>query len=490
MTGISVERRDQIARTAAHGVAIDCLTAGVAAALPERIVEDRVSVDGGSLQISAVDGSEAEYDLDAYDAVHLVGAGKAAGAAGRAVADILGNRLQGGAVVTTDPDDGSGSTPFEVLPGDHPLPSGRGVASTRRISAVAERAGADDLVVAVVTGGGSALLAAPADPLSVDGLRATTEELLACGASIDEINAVRKHCSAVKGGQLARIAAPATVLTLAVSDVIGDDTGVIASGPTAPDPSTYGDALAVCDRYDLDLPATVREHLRAGVAGDRPETPTASDPAFDRTETLVIGTGRTALDAAASAAADHGYEPVVLAAGVRGESREAALTHVAIAEECGESGSPASPPCVLLSGGETTVTLSAHGNEATGVDPGRGGPNTEFATSAGVALTESDAAPAARIVVASIDTDGIDGTSGAAGGIVDSTTFGGTSGASEEIVDATTTLDDARTALARHDVAPLLAEVDALLRTGPTGTNVNDLRVVVVDELLTEAGAD
>jgi len=272
MTEISFEGRGRLARTPAHDVALDCLAAGVAAALPERTIDERVSVDDGALRIDAVDGETAEYDLDTYDAVRLVGAGKAAGGTGRALADALGDRPGGGAVVTTDPDAGSESLPFEVLPGDHPLPSDRGVASTRRVIEVAESAGTDDLVVAVVTGGGSALLAAPADPLTVEDLRALTDELLACGASIDEINAVRKHCSAVKGGRLARIAAPATVVTLAVSDVIGDDVGVIASGPTAPDPSTYAEALAVCDRYDLDsrrrfasisvraLPASGRRH--------------------------------------------------------------------------------------------------------------------------------------------------------------------------------------------------------------------------------------
>ncbi|MES3160885.1 MAG: DUF4147 domain-containing protein [Halorubrum sp.] len=469
MADISVINREQIERTPTHGVALDCLTAGIAAAVPEQIVTERVSITDGTLCVDAVDGETATYDLEEYETIRLVGAGKAAGAMAAAVATRLGDRLTGGAVVTTDPGDetaaaASTQRPVDVLAGDHPLPSERGVESTQRVVDVAQSAGADDLVVAVVTGGGSALLAAPVDHVSVDEFRALTDELLACGASIDEINAVRKHCSAVKGGQLARGAAPATVLTLAVSDVVGDDVGVIASGPTAPDPSTYADALAVCDRYDLDLPAAIREHLRAGVAGDRPETPTATDPVFERTRTLVVGNGRTALDAAASAAADRGYAPLVLAAGMRGEARETALAHVAIAEECVETGSPASPSCVLLSGGETTVTLGDAVPDASGAaathGSGRGGPNGEFAASAGVALEHEG------VVVASVDTDGIDGTSGASGGIVDA---------------ATLDSDAARDALGRHDVAPLLASADALVRTGATGTNVNDLRAVVVE---------
>ena len=456
--------RDRIARTPAHGVALECLTAGIEAALPAAVVADAVSVRDGTLRIKGVDGSTEEYALGAYDEVRLLGAGKAADGMADALADRLGDRLDGGVVVTDDAadttaeepaaTDSESGRPFETVPGDHPLPSERGVEHTRRAVEVAEAAGADDLVVVAVTGGASALFAAPVAPISVADLRAVTDALLASGASIAEINAVRKHCSAVKGGRLARVAAPATVVTLAVSDVVGDDRSVIGSGPTVPDPSTYADALATVERYDLSVPATVREHLRAGAAGERSETPAAGDAAFERSRTFVVANGRTALDAAAAAATAAGYEPLVLAAGVRGEAREAALTHVAVAEECAETGAPATPPAVVLTGGETTVTL---GGDA----PGSGGPNGEFVAAAGAALDRDG------IVVASVDTDGIDGATDAAGGIVDATTLSS---------------NEARDALDRHDVAPSLASADALLRTGPTGTNVNDLRAIVVEE--------
>ena len=455
--------RDRIARTPAHGVALECLTAGIEAALPAAVVADAVSVRDGTLRIEGVDGSTEEYALGAYDEVRLLGAGKAADGMADALADRLGDRLDGGVVVTDDAadttaeepaaTDSESGRPFETVPGDHPLPSERGVEHTRRAVEVAEAAGADDLVVVAVTGGASALFAAPVAPISVADLRAVTDALLASGASIAEINAVRKHCSAVKGGRLARVAAPATVVTLAVSDVVGDDRSVIGSGPTVPDPSTYADALATVERYDLSVPATVREHLRAGAAGERSETPAAGDAAFGRSRTFVVANGRTALDAAAAAAAAAGYEPLVLAAGVRGEAREAALTHVAVAEECAETGAPATPPAVVLTGGETTVTL---GGDA----PGSGGPNGEFVAAVGAALDRDG------IVVASVDTDGIDGATDAAGGIVDATTLSS---------------NEARDALDRHDVAPSLASADALLRTGPTGTNVNDLRAIVVE---------
>ncbi|WP_128906521.1 glycerate kinase type-2 family protein [Halorubrum amylolyticum] len=477
--------RDRLARTQAHETALDCLAAGIEAALPERLIRDAVSVRDGTLRIAGVDGAVGEYDLDAYDRVVLLGAGKATAGTAAGVAGVLGERdreIDEGIVVTDGPRDdsdgkgeGSADAPstaaIDVLPGDHPLPSERGAESARRVLDAAERAGPDDLVLAVITGGGSALLAAPADPVSVDEFRALTSDLLASGASIDEVNAVRKHCSAVKGGRLARATFSATTVTLAVSDVIGDPLDAIASGPTVSDPTTYADALAVLDRYDLDVPGSVRERLSAGVDGAVAETPTADDPAFDRSAAFVVGNGRTALDAAASAAADRGYEPLVLSASVRGEAREAGTTHAAIAEECVARGSPVEPPAVLLSGGETTVTL------ADAAEPGRGGPNAEFVASASPALAEgplaggsagddaNDSIP--RVVVASVDTDGLDGPTDAAGAIADATTLDP---------------DAARDALDRHDAYPVLDDADALLRTGPTGTNVNDLRAIVVEE--------
>jgi len=478
--GVTFRDRDRLVRTPAHGVALDCLADGIAAARPDRLVPSAVSVADGVLRIegseTGADGDGVgEYDLADYDRVVLIGAGKASAEVAAALAGVLegGDReIAEGVVVTEDPAERPSTAGVEILPGDHPVPSDAGVESARRALDVAERAGPNDLVLAAITGGGSALLAAPADPISPDDLRDLTEALLACGASIDEINAVRKHCSAVKGGRLARATGPATLVTLAISDVIGDPLDTIASGPTVPDPSTYAEALAVLDRYDLGVPESVRERLRAGAAGELAETPTAGDPAFDRTRAFVVGNGRTALDAAADAAADRGYEPLVLAAGVRGEARDAGTTHAAIAEECAVRGSPAEPPTVLLSGGETTVTLG-------GAD-GTGGPNAEFAASVGLALAEGplggdggeddgverdevEAEP--RIVVASADTDGIDGPTDAAGGIADATTLDP---------------DAARDALDRHDAYPLLDEADALLRTGPTGTNVNDLRAIVI----------
>jgi hydroxypyruvate reductase len=242
-SGVTFRDRDRLVGTPARGVALDCLAAGIAAARPDRLISSAVSVRGGRLRIEGAEtgsgGGDADgvgdYDLDTHDRVVLLGAGKASAEVAAALAGALerdGREIAEGAVVTESPETRPSTAGVEVLPGDHPVPSDAGVESARRVLDLAERAGLDDLVLAAITGGGSALLAAPADPISPGDLRELTSALLACGASIDEINAVRKHCSAVKGGRLARAAAPATVVTLAVSDVIGDPLDAIASGPT------------------------------------------------------------------------------------------------------------------------------------------------------------------------------------------------------------------------------------------------------------------
>lgn len=432
-----------LAESPDHELALDCIEAGIEAARPDSVVAESVRVDGDTLHVA-----DATYDLAAYDEVVVLGGGNAAAHVSRALERVLGDHIAGGAVVTDDPVD---TERVDVLPGDHPVPSERGVESASRLLDLAETVDEGTLVLAVITGGGSALMAAPADGISLTDLQATTDALLACGASIHEINAVRKHLSALKGGQLARRLAPARVATLVLSDVTGNDLDVIASGPTVPDSSTYDDALAAVEGYDLDVPASVHERLERGAAGDRPETPGADDRAFDTVSTHILADGYTAIQAARDLAERAGYTPVVLSSTVRGEACEAARTHVAIAEEAARSGNPVEPPAVLLSGGETTVTLSGEG--------GSGGPNQEFALSAAIE-TAGDA------TIATVDTDGIDGATDVAGALVDA----------ETVADA----NEASAALAANDAHTYLDDVGATIETGPTGTNVNDLRVVVV----------
>ncbi|TKX87382.1 DUF4147 domain-containing protein [Halorubrum sp. SS5] len=458
---VTVADRERHATDPARELALDCVVAGIEAAHPAAVVADALALDGDVLTVAAADGTTTARDLAAYDRVLVVGAGNAAGHFAAAVERLLGDRIDGGAVVADDPVE---TERVAVLPGDHPTPSEAGVESARRVRAVAADAGESDLVLGLITGGGSALLAAPAEGVALGDLRETTEALLASGATISEINAVRKHLSAVKGGRLARTAAPADALALAVSDVTGDDSAVIASGPLSPDPTTFGDALAVLDRYGIDAPAAVADRLERGAAGEVAETPTAGDPAFDGVAVRIVANARTALTAAREVAAERGYEPLVLSARMRGEAREAAKAHAAVAEECRAVGEPVEPPAVLLSAGEVTVTL--------GDDPGEGGPNGEFALSAAVEL-DAAGPDGEGIAVASVDTDGIDGATDAAGALVDDRLVGEGGALDREA---------AADALDAHDAYPVLDDAGALLRTGPTGTNVNDLRAVVVPE--------
>ncbi len=460
------ENRDRLARTSRHVLALDCIAAGVEAAHPERVVRERVALDGDTLRVSAgtPTATAHEVDLSGVERLLVVGGGNAAGTAAEALEGVLADRIDDGVVVTDDP---APCERIRVRAGDHPVPTDRNAEATRDVLALARSAGPDDLVLAVVTGGGSALLAAPAEGIALADLRATTGGLLESGATIGEVNAVRKHLSVVKGGGLARAAAPAPVLGLVLSDVVGNDLGTVASGPTAPDPTTYADALATLDRYGVNVPEAVGEHLEAGRRGERAETP--ADPAVlgDVTNRVLADT-LTALEAAADVAAERGYTPLVLSSRTRGEAREAAKTHVAVAEECAASGNPVEPPAVLLAGGEVTVAGAGTGADGSGETGGasRGGPNAEFGVSTALELAGRD--PATGIVAASVDTDGVDGSSDAAGALVDGDTV-------EEP-------QAAREALANHATATYLADRDAAVVTGPTGTNVNDFRVFVVGE--------
>jgi hydroxypyruvate reductase len=438
-----IQDRNALAVTGAHAAALDCLEAGIEAARPQRVLREAVDYDGERLVV----GTET-HELSAYDEVIVLGGGNAAGHLAAALEDELGVALDGGLVVTDDPVE---TETIDVLPADHPVPSERGMASTRELLDRARSVDQDTLVLGVVTGGGSACMVAPADGITLEDLRATTEALLESGVDIHEINAVRKHLSAIKGGRLARALAPARVSGLVLSDVVGDDLDVIASGPLVPDSSTFADALNVIEREDLAVPAAVRDRLAAGAAGDVDETPGPEDPVFDRVSAHVVGTNLTALRAARAVAAERGYETLILSSRIRGEARDAAPTHVAVAEEIAASGNPVEPPAVVLSGGETTVSVDGDG---------QGGPNQEFALAAALDLPDDG-------VLAAVDTDGIDGNTDAAGALVDGDT----------VEDRAA----ARRALAVNDANPFLRERGALLETGPTGTNVNDLRVVVVE---------
>ena len=436
--------RDQHARTSTHETVLDCLEAGIEAAHPSNVIPEKLTYDADQARLTI---AGEPYDLSDIESIYVVGGGNAAGAIARALESVLGDAIDAGAVVTDAPRD---TQSVETLAGDHPIPSERGVANTEAMKAIAADAGEHDLVLAIIGGGGSALMAAPVDGVSLSAMQDVTDGLLRSGASIDEINAVRKHLSTIKGGQLARAAMPARIVGLLFSDVVGDDPSVIASGPTVPDATTFEDALEVLDRYDVTVPEPVTAHLEAGSEGTVSETPGPESDVFARVTTHILANGMTAIDAAAETARDQGYTPLVLSARMRGEARESALAHVAIAEECLASGQPVEPPAVLLSGGETTVTVRGDGT---------GGPNQEFALSAGRELPGS-------VVLGGVDTDGLDGSTDAAGALVDA--------------DTVENADAATDALEANDAYPFLDRRDALLFSGETGTNVNDLRVVAV----------
>lgn len=437
-----IDNRPALERSPARRVALDCLEAGIAAGDPTRVFDDHVRIDG---EILRIDGTA--YDLAEVDRIIVVGAGKAAGRQARAVESVLGDRIDAGIVITTEAID---CDLIEVRHGDHPIPTERNVAATREVCALVEDADERTLVLVVLSGGGSALLVDPADSVTLADLRTVTAALLESGAPIEDINAVRKHLSGVKGGQLARLAAPARVVALAMSDVVGDDPATIASGPTVADPTTFAEARAALDRAGVDPPPAVAERLEAGVAGTVDETPTSDEPALADTETHVIGTAMTALRAAAERARTSGYRPLVLSSLIEGEARDVAGIHGAVVREIKRTGQPIEAPAVLISGGETTVTV---------VGDGAGGPNHEFALAGALGLEQG-------IVIGAVDTDGIDGSAPTAGALVDAGTV--------------TDREEARRALEANDAYGYLVGCDDVIHTGPTGTNLNDLRVIVV----------
>lgn len=384
----------------------------------------------------------------------VVGMGKAAATMARALEEAWSDVPLSGVVVTRE----GHRVPtrrIEVLEARHPVPDARSEAGARQLLEAVRGLGAEDLVIALISGGGSALAALPAPGLSLADKQAVNAALLQSGAAIGEMNTVRKHLSAIKGGRLAAAAAPAQVVTLAISDVPGDDPGVIASGPTVADPTTYADARAIVARFGIGLPAAAAARLAAG----QDETPKPGSLAAD---VRMIATPAMALAAAAGVARAAGVTTLILGDALEGEAREAGTLMAGIAKSVRAHGVPARPPALLLSGGETTVTI---GNDNRGGPPGRGGRNTEFLLALAVALGGE-----AGVWALAGDTDGIDGTEDAAGAMVTPDT----------LARARALGLDARAVLAGHDSYSLFKALADLVVTGPTLTNVNDIRAILV----------
>jgi len=346
----------------------DVFRAGVSAVDPHRLLRRRLSLQGDRLSVSG----GPTIDLGAYDRVLVIGAGKATSAMALAVEELLGRRIEDGVIVVKEGHAEALARVRQIEAG-HPVPDARGRAGAEAVEALARRAEEGTLLISLISGGGSALLPAPYEggeaSISLEEKQLTTQALLACGATIQEINCIRKHISRLKGGRLAALAYPATTLNLILSDVVGDRLDTIASGLTVPDETSYGQALAVAAKYGLEgsLPPRVMELLRAGAAGRIPETPKAGDAVFARVHNVLLGTNRVALEAAADRARELGYAARVLSSRITGEAREVARVYAGIALDA-RSGSPASGlcrdagrPCCILGGGETTVTIRGAG---------------------------------------------------------------------------------------------------------------------------------
>jgi hydroxypyruvate reductase len=388
----------------------------------------------------------------------VLGAGKAGGAMAAAV-DALwpADAPIGGLVVTrydhVPPAYRSRPGRIDVVEAAHPVPDEAGRRAALRIADLARGLTPDDLVLALVSGGGSALLAMPAPGLTLDDKQAVNKALLKSGAAIDEMNCVRKHLSAIKGGRLAARCAPARVVSLLISDVPGDDPAVIASGPTVPDASTCADALAICRRYGIELPPAALAGLESGTF----ETPKPGDPAFEGHEVRMIATPQESLEAAAAMARSAGVEAHILSDEIEGESREVGKVHAALARAVARRGQPFARPCVILSGGETTVTVKSKG--------GRGGRATEFLLGCAIALQGQ---PGVHVLAA--DTDGIDGVEDNAGALVGPDTLARAAALGLKAADF----------LDRNDAYHYFRPLGDLLVPGPTFTNVNDFRALLV----------
>jgi glycerate 2-kinase len=414
---------------------LDMLQAAIGAALPEHCVPPHLPPPPRGRTV-------------------VVGAGKASAAMARAV-EVHWPKDRWGALsglIVTRYGHAVPTERIEIVEAAHPVPDAAGRAAAERILAMVQGLTADDLVLCLISGGGSALLALPAPGLALEDKQAVNKALLRSGAAIGEMNCVRKHLSAIKGGRLAVAAAPAKVVTLLISDVPNDDPAVIASGPTVGDPTTAADALAILEKYGIDEPQAVLAHLRRGAD----ETPKPGDGRLAGTDIRIVATPQRSLEAASAVAGKAGFAPLILSDSIEGEARDVALVHAAIARHCARHDQPIAPPCAILSGGETTVTVRGKG---------RGGRNAEFLLALAVALDGMKVVDALAA-----DTDGIDGTEDNAGAVL----------APDTLARAAQLGLDAKARLADNDGYSFFAGLGDLVVTGPTFTNVNDFRAILV----------
>jgi glycerate 2-kinase len=426
----------------------EILAAAIGAVDPAMAVHRNVKRSGDRLAIG-----EHTYPLSDYRRVLVAGAGKAGAPMAKAIEPIMRDHLDSGIVIVKGGYAGETSPRIKILEAGHPVPDRRGVEGTEQIVDLLKSTGEDDLVICLISGGGSALLTLPAEGIQLEQIQTLTSDLLASGADINEINTLRKHLDQVKGGKFARLAAPARVVSLILSDVVGDPLDVIASGPTVPDTSTFQDAIQVLSRYDLQdkAPLEIIEHLKRGLRAEIAENPRPGDPIFKNVQNAIIGGNLLAAQAAVEKAGELGFNALLLTTYLQGEARQVGRTLAAVGRQLAATGHPLQRPACVVIGGETTVTIQGDG---------LGGRNQEMALGA-----VEDLAGLEKVCLVCLASDGGDGPTDAAGAIVTGETF-------SRAIDLGLNLEDY---LARNDSYHFFKALDDLLVTGPTRTNVNDL---------------
>ena len=424
---------------------------------PSKILKDRIRIERDRLLIKEED-SERIFDLNGVHKIFLVGTGKASNSMAQAIEEIFGDRITRG-VITTKYGHLLPLKKTEIIEAGHPLPDRKGYEGAKKIQRLLKESGPRDLVIFLLSGGGSALLPFPADHIDLKEKQEVTQLLLDCGADIKEINTIRKHISRMKGGWLAKWAYPSMVVGFILSDVVGDHLDVIGSGPTVPDPSTFEEAWEILKKYDLlnEIAPSIRRHLQLGKEGKVEETPKPQEVVFERAYNSLLGSNILALRAAKEEATAFGFNTLILSSSIEGETREAARFHTAIAKELISSGNPIPTPACILSGGETTVTIKGKG---------LGGRNQEFVLAGALEISGTE-----KVVLLSGGTDGTDGPTDATGAVADHTTVqrGKSMG-----LDPNFYLDN-------NDAYPFFEKLGDLLITGPTHTNVMDVRILLVD---------
>ena len=429
----------------------------LAAVDPSTILKDRIRIDGDHLSIKIEGNSEKVFDLKGIDKIFLVGTGKATSAMAQAIEEIFDDRITKG-IITTKYGHRLPLKKTEIIEAGHPLPDRKGYEGAKKIQRLLKDSGPKDLVIFLLSGGGSALLPFPSGQIDLKEKQEVTQFLLDCGADINEINTIRKHISKIKGGWLAKWAYPSTVIGFILSDVVGDHLDVIGSGPTVPDPSTFEEALEILKKYNLlnEISPSIRRHLQSGKEGKVEETPKPQEVIFDRVYNSLLGSNILALLAAKEEAMALGFNTLILSSSIEGDTREAARFHTAIAKEVISTGNPIQKPACILSGGETTVTIKGKG---------LGGRNQEFALAGALEISGAD-----KVVLLSGGTDGTDGPTDATGAVADHTTV--QRGKSLGL--------DPNFYLENNDAYPFFEKLGDLLITGPTHTNVMDVRILLV----------